>query len=250
MKDKIKQFAKTKQFNICIVSMIIIFIIIISLFITLKYSVEGESNLPFNMTKISVISSVEGTDVEDTTNKWNLSVNQNNDIYIYIKKNDVYTKTETIKSIKLDNFIIETESEIGEIKLYKPDSNEENIIFNNNSENIVDEIEYVGDINSDFKNLKISNQGGIIVFRSSIINIGNYISNDDQEINHSELLNKLSINNEDLKYKITFDISINLDSDKTYKSTISLELPINDVVNQGTQSIEYTDLDNFVFKRT
>ena len=34
-----------------------------------------------------------------------------------------------------------------------------------------------------------------------------------------------------------------------YKSNVDLELPVNDVVNQGTQSMEYTDLENIVFKR-
>ena len=75
------------------------------------------------------------------------------------------------------------------------------------------------------------------------------ISNDDEEINHSELLKKLNINNEDLKLKASFDIYITLNSGKTYKSNIELELPINDVVNDGTQSMEYTNLENIVFKR-
>ena len=88
-----------------------------------------------------------------------------------------------------------------------------------------------------------------MIFRYAINNIGNYISNDDEEINHSELLKKLSVNNDDLKFKVTFDIYINLSSEKTYKSSIDLELPVNDVVNQETQSMEFTDLKNIVFKR-
>lgn len=249
MRDKIKEFVKTKQFNICLVLIIIFFILFTAWLITLKYSVEGESNLPFSMTKISVISSTEGNNVEDGTNKWNLSVNQNNDVYIYIKKNENYKKTETIKSVKLENFKIENNSEIGEIKLFKPDVNSEKVIFNDISDNLVDNIEYIGDVNSNLKELKISNQGGLVVFRSAITNIGNYISNDDQEINHSDLLKKLSISNDQIKYKISFDIYISLDSGKTYKSNVSLELPIDDVVNKGTQSIEYTDMKEFVFKR-
>ena len=89
----------------------------------------------------------------------------------------------------------------------------------------------------------------MVVFRYVINNIGNYVSNDDNEINHSELLKKLGINNDDLKFKVTFDIYITLNSGKTYKSNISLELPVNDVVNEGTQSTEVTDLENIVFKR-
>ena len=104
-------------------------------------------------------------------------------------------------------------------------------------------------MNSNIKEMKISNQGGLVVFRYAINNIGNYISNDDEEINHSELLKKLNVNDDDLKFKVTFDICITLNSGKAYKSNISLELPVNDVVNQGTQSTELTDLKNIVFKR-
>ena len=217
--------------------------------ISLKYNVEGEGNLPFYISKISTISNVEGIDVEDNTNKWNLQVNQNNDIYLYIKKNDKYNDTEIIKSVKLENFDIKENSKVGEIKLLKPDSNIESMIFKNIAENEVNSIEYIGDMESSIKEQKISNQGGLVVFRYAINNIGNYISNDEEEINHSNLLNKLNINNDDLKFKVTFDIYITLNSGKIYKSNIELELPVNDVVNNGVQSTEYKDIDNIVFKR-
>ena len=249
MKDKIKQFINTKQFHVMMVLLIIFAILFVVGLISLKYSVEGEGKLPFHVSKISIISNVEGVDVEDSENKWNLQVNQNNDIYLYIKKNDNYKDTEIIESVKLDNFNIEQNSKIGELKVLKPDSNIESAIFKNTSENEVNSIEYIGDMDSSIKELKISNQGGLVVFRYAINNIGNYISNDDEEINHSELLKKLSINNDDLKFKVTFDIYITLNSRKVYKSNIDLELPINDVVNQGIQSTEYTDLENIVFKR-
>lgn len=249
MKDKIKRIINTKQFHICMVAFIMFAILFVVGIVTLKYNVEGEGNLPFHVSKISIISNVEGVDVEDNTNKWNLQVNQNNDIYLYIKKNNDYKDTEIIESVKLDNFNIEQNSKIGEIKLLKPDSNIESVIFKNTAENEVDEIEYIGSMDSSIKELKISNQGGLVIFRYAINNIGNYISNDDEEINHSELLKKLSINNDDLKFKVGFDIYITLNSGKIYKSNIDLELPVNDVVNQGTQSTEYTDLEKIVFKR-
>lgn len=249
LKDKINKIINTRQFHICMVIFIMLLILFVVGLLSLKYNVEGEANLPFDLSKISVISSVEGSNVEDATNKWNLAVNQNNDIYLYIKKNENYEETEIIKSVELNNFNIQQSPRIGEIKLLKPDSTAENVIFNNSSENEVDKIEYTGDMDSSIKDLKISNQGGLVVFRYAISNIGNYISNEDQEINHSELLKKLSINNDDLKFKVTFDIIMNLNSGKVYKSNIELELPIDDVVNQGIQSKEYTDLDNIVFKR-
>lgn len=249
MKERIKQIINTKQFHVIMVMLIIFAILFVVGVVSLKYNVEGEGNIPFYISKISIISNVEGVDNDDNTNKWNLQVNQNNDIYLYIKKNDKYKDTEIIKSVKLDNFDIKEKSRVGEIKLLKPDSNIESVIFKNITENEVDSIEYIGDMESSIKELKISNQGGLVVFRYAINNIGNYTSNDDEEINHSNLLSKLNINNDDLKFKVTFDINITLNSGKTYKSNIELELPVNDVVNNGVQSTEYTDLDNIVFKR-
>lgn len=249
LKDKIRQFINTKQFHIIMVLFIIFLILFTAGVIALKYNIEGEGNLPFNVSKISVISNVEGVDTDDKTNKWNLQVNENNDIYIYIKKNDEYKDTEIIESIRLENFNIEQNSKIGEIKLFKPDSNIDSVIFKNISENETDKIEYIGSMDSSIKEMKISNQGGLVVFRYAINNIGKYVSNDDEQINHSELLKKLNINNDDLKFKVTFDIYITLNGGKVYKSNINLELPVNDVVNQGTQSMEYTDLKNIVFKR-
>lgn len=249
MKDRIKQLLNTKQFNTIMVAFIIFSILFITSVISLKYVVEGENDLPFNISKISVISTIEGTDIEDEANKWNLKISQNNDVYLYIKKNDNYKETEAIDSIKLDNFNIEQYSNIGKIKLFKADNNSENIIFRNISDNEVQSIEYIGDLESSIKGQKISNQGGLVVFRYSVEDIGNYISNEDEEINHDDLLNKLSISNDDLKFKVSFDISINLSSKKSYKSNVSLEFPVDDVVNNGTQSKEYNELENIVFKR-
>lgn len=249
MKDNIKKIINTKEFHICMVICIIVIILFVAGIISLKYSVEGESNLPFELSKISVISSVEGTDNEDSQNKWNLTVNQNNDIYLYIKKNDNYKSTEIIQSIILDNFNIQQSSEIGQKKLFKPDSNIDTVMFKDIEENVTDKIEYKGDLDSSIKDLKISNQGGLIVCRYAITDIGNYISNDDEEINHQELLKKLNINNDDLKFKVSFDITIKLESNKSYKANVELELPIDNVVDNGTQSREVTDLDSVIFKR-
>ena len=249
MRENIKKIINTKQFHICMLILIIVSIIFVAGVISLKYNIEGENNLPFELSKITVISGIEGKDNEDIVNKWNLTVNQNNDIYLYIKKNENYKSTEVIQNITLNNFTQEEASKIGEKKLYKPDANIDSIIFKNTEENSVDYIEYTGALDSSIKDLKISNQGGLVVFRYSISNIGNYVSNDDTEINHNELIKKLNINNEDLKTKISFDVILKLESGKTYKSNIKLELPIDNVVENGTQSKEYTELNDIVFKR-
>lgn len=212
MKEKIKQIIDTKQFHICMVILIIVAILCTVGLITLKYNVEGENNLPFELSKITVISTIEGNDNEDANNKWNLTVNQNNDIYLYIKKNENYKTTEAIQSITLNNFNQEQTAKIGERKIYKPDANIESVIFKNAEENNTQKIEYNGALDSSIKELKISNQGGLVVFRYALDNIANYVSNDDAEINHDELLKKLNINNDDLKEKISFDVILKLES--------------------------------------
>lgn len=234
----------------CMVMSIILLIIFVVALISLKYNVEGEGNPPFALSKISIISNVEGTDANDEQNKWNLAVNQNNDIYLYIKKNSDYKYTETISSVVLDNFKINQEPKVGKIKLLKPDTNIDSVIFKNSSENEVDRIEYKGDIDSSIKEMKISNQGGLVVFRYAIEDIGNYTSNDDEQINHNDLLKKLAINNDDIKFSVSFDIIVNLDSKKSYKASMNLDLPTGNVVDNGMQSTENTDLKDIIFKRT
>ena len=231
----------------------VFFIIVVILFvvgmISLKYNVEGEGNPPFQLSKIAIISNIDGIDIKDEQNKWNLEVNQNNDIYLYIKKNEDYKYTETIESVVLNNFNISQFSKVGQIKLFRPDNDIQNVMFKNSIENEVNTIEFKGDMNSSIKDMKISNQGGLVVFRYAIDGIGNYISNEDAEINHDELLKKLSINKDDLEFKVSFDININLNSNKSYKANVNLELPIGNVVEDGIQSKENSDLENIIFKR-
>lgn len=249
MKEKINKIVSSKNFHVYVVTVIILFIIFVALVISLKYTVEGEKDLPFDLFKISVISSTEGQNVQDEEHKWNLSVSQNNDIYLYIKKNDNYKDTEVIKSIEVENIKATRTGEKGIEKIYKPDGSLQNSFFSATSENEVDKVEYIGDLSSDIKNLKISNQGGLVVFRYALNELGNYISDDDVEINHNDLLKKIDIKNEDIQLKLSFDLIINLDSDKSYKSTVELDLPVGNVIDEGVQSMEYTDLSNIVFKR-
>lgn len=249
MKDKIKQLTNTKQFHICMVFTMIVIILFIAGVISLKYNVEGENTPPFNISKISIISETDGVDVEGAQEKWNLEVSQNNDIYVYIKKNEKYKYTETISNITLNNFNILQAPKIGNLKLIKPDANVESVIFKNSAENETDSIIYNGDMDSSIKEMKISNQGGLVVFRYAIKDIGNYISNNDEQINHNELLKKLSVNNEDLKFKVSFDMNICLNSNKNYKTTINIDLPIGNVVEDGIQSQENIDLKSIIFKR-
>ena len=238
-----------KILNICIICIIIIAIIFTAVMLILNYDEKGETNMPFKISKISIVSTVNGQDVENSEAKWHINVIQNNDIYIYVEKNDEYKKQETIKSIRLDNIEIVKNPEVGEIKIYKPTSNE-NALFENTDENIIDELEVKGTKSTDAKKLEISNQGGVMTFRCANNNIGTYSSDDDSEIKYNELIGKLNINEQDLISKISFDITITLNSGKVFKAdNIEIQIPNENIVQKGTVGKEYTDLESIVFKR-
>lgn len=245
---RLRNLTSKKYFHIVMIIVIIAIILFILGIIVLKYNVEGETNMPFQLSKIFIISSSEGIDKENADAKWAFDVYQSNDVFLYIDKNDGYGKTEAIKSIEINNIQIEAKQQ-DNIVIYKPDEQEENLIFKNEEENIVQSIEYIGNIESNLKQLKISNQGGLVAFRCSNNNLVEYTSNDEETISHNELLKKAGITQEDLETQITFDIIIKLENGKEYKSTIHLDFPVGDVIEEGTTSMEITDLKDFIFKR-
>ena len=241
---------KGKTIKIAIAVFLIIVLIAIVSVLMLKYEVEGELNMPFNLSKLMVISSAEGIEKNDTENLWNFELVQNNDIYIEIEKNDNYKKTEVIDKIVLDNFKVNEEPKKGKIYIYKP-TQDNSKIYDYSKESIVEgSLEYKGSQKTDIKNLEISNQGGRILLRYAIGDLGNFVSDDMDEIIHNgTILKKANITTEDIKSKISFDLTIELVSGVKYKACISLEIPVDDVIEEGTTNFELTDLKNIVFKR-
>lgn len=89
-----------KYFKRVITIIVIAFLFFTLGIIILKYSVEGETNMPFELSKIAVISSSEGIDKQATNIKWAFDVYQSNDVFLYIDKNKNYGKTEMIQSVR------------------------------------------------------------------------------------------------------------------------------------------------------
>lgn len=237
-----------KIFHIIMITAIVFVILCVAGILILRYQVEGESNMPFKITKISVVESVEGNAIQGATEKWNLNVNQNNDIYIYIEKNSSYGKTEIIEEVEINNIVINKQKEKGELKIYKPVVDEKRM-FINSTENEITGITYKGELESNIKEQKISNQGGIIAFRYGINNLSQYISENDEQIDHSQLLKLTNITQEDLKTQLSFNIIIKLTSGKKYQATINLDVPTEDIIEKGTIGKEITELDGIIFKR-
>lgn len=246
MEEKIKIKKAVKR---SITLFIIVLILAIVGLVILRYNVEGEQNMPFNLSELTVISSAEGIKKEDSSeNKWNVDVCQTNDIYLNIKKNKNYKNTEIIKSIVIKNITIKDHPLIGNIEIYTPKGEEK--IYEYNEENkINDIIKYDGDTKSDINNFKISNQGGTIIFRIINKTGKTYSSNEDELKHDGTLVNKVGIENNEIKFKISFDLVINLESELSFIGNVELELPIGDITTNGVTNLNRNNIKDIVFKR-
>lgn len=246
MRNLIVNLMHKKYFHTCVIISIIAIILFILGMIVLRYNVEGETNMPFQLKKVIIISSQEGIDKESSEYRWAYDLSQNNDIYIYVERNKNYNKQEIIKNVTIDNIKVKKEIEKGTINLYRPNSS--GTIFKNIEENKIQTISYIGDLQSNMQELKISNQGGIVAFRYSNDNIAELLSN-DEVINHTELLKKANVQEKDLKAILSFDLTIELESGKNYKASMNLEMPVEGVIENGTASKEITEFEDVIFKR-
>lgn len=245
---KISELKGKKIVHICVILGIIVLILIIAGIIMLRYQVEGETNLPFELSKMIVVSTAESNEIEAVADtKWNFSVNQYNDIYLEIQKNDQYTKNTNIKNITFENFVIEKNSGAENIKLYR--ANSEGKVVEDEAHLVGSSLTYKGEKETNLDELKISNQGSIILLRSVNQNVCEVRSNDEEIIHDGTLLAKGNANSEDLNYKLSFDVVIETSRDIKYKGTISIELPTGDVQTQGKTQLEKTDFSDVIFKR-
>ena len=240
IKDKIKA---------CVTILIIVLAIVLTGIITIKYQVEGEKNMPFTLSKITIMSTAEGIEREGSTEKWNLALYQNNDIYFSIEKNEG-SQEAIIESVIIENIEIVKLPSIGTVKTYMPNSSDGRL-FSYSEEYILEEnkLTFAGATKSNSKTLEIGNQGGTAVIRFSNIDIGEYISDEDEEVIHNgTILKKVTENIEDIEFEVKFDLVINL-GDKKYKSNISLTLPCANLLEEGISRKEISGEENFVFKR-
>lgn len=244
-----EELRKKEKIKACIAISVIVLAILITGIIMMKYHVEGETNMPFTLSKITIVSTAEGVENEGAEEKWNLSIFQNNDIYFSIEKNENNKEDVMIESISIENIEMIETPKIGQIKTYMPNSSDGRL-FSYAQEYVVEEnkLTFKGASKSNTKTLEIGNQGGTAVLRFSNTEIGKYISNEEQEIKHDgSLISKTEANMEDLKFKVKFDFVVSL-KNKSYVSNISLDLPCGDnLIEEGTSSTEITN--GFIFKR-
>ena len=237
-----------KIFHICMIIAIIVAIFLGVGILMLRYQAEGETNLPFEITKIAIISSVDGINNPNAESPWNITVNQNNDVYLYIDKNKDYNKTEAIDTIIIDNISINKEVQKGEMHIYKPAESDKEL-FKNTEENLIEQITYTGDLESNIKELKIANQGDLLRLRFANDNLATYTSAEGEQIDYGKLLQLTNTTMEDLKANVKFDITLNLKSGKSFKANVTLDIPVQEVIEKGTASTEISELNNIIFKR-
>ncbi len=229
------------------ISVIVIMLLIVA-FIIIQYDAEGEKSLPFSINKILLVSTVNGDIVDDPSNIWNINITQVNDIYMYINKTE---ETDlTIKEIKLENFNIVNKPQKGNVKLLRPTGELSNLYTYSEQDYLSSEIVYQGGVIDDMKALEIANTGGVLGFRFSLNDLGTYVSNENEQIIYDgNLLKNLNISLEEIKFSASFDIIITTSDNINYKGTVSIEMPIDTIIEEGSSHKEITDFNNVVFKR-
>lgn len=231
---------------------ILVLLIIVVGFIMIKYEIEGETNLPFELNKIMIISTADGIAKDEQ----NIAITQCNDLYLNIEKNQEYPSDGSmIEKVSIENIKIMSAPKKGKVVFYRP-NNIEGLAYVYQEDFLLDgEIVYSGDSQTDLKNLTISNQGGMISFRSCIQDIGEIAINaedTEKEVGYSNkgtLLQDAQITVADIRYNLGFDVVIELTDGKMYKGYVNITLPIEDVETKGVQGVEKVDLENVVFKR-
>lgn len=240
---KIKKYFKTSL----ILAIIFILIFIIFLII-LKYELEGEKreDLPFYIDKISLVSTADGLQDENNIEfLWKGDLLQINDIYITISKNE-NLQNNILGNVILENFEL-TYPEKGNInfcRIIKNEDTSNNYIIEN-----LNQYKFIGGESTSLEELTISNQGGNIGLRIINNDLGTYESN-EEEINYDgRILNLENMKNDEIKFKIKFDILLEIFDGNRYKTNVELELPVGDILTNGVEVIEYESINNLIYKR-
>ncbi len=244
MQTQIKEKIKT-----AIAFIILVIIIFISIIITYKYSIEGETNMPFKLSKIVIGSMVVSSDNPIQNGGIENEIVQNNGIYFEIKKNEKYRKDAVIDSVTIDNINITKTPQKGYIKTFMPNTTE-NKKFTYSNDFILEgnRLTYKGASKSDTTTLEINNQGGIVAITFGNTELGKYTLTAEDLVIDGTMLNTMNITDEDIKFSVNFDIIIDTEG-KKYKSNMTLNLPISEITTEGKASLEITDTSKYIFKR-
>lgn len=242
-------FYKKRILHIYILVLIVIILFLTAGLFMIKYNVEGEKNLPFNLKKISIISTAESDITQDEEENWHAGILQKNDVFFIIEKNKDYKKSDTIKEIRLENFKVEKLNENANIDIYRPKSNELNYSYVDEYK-VENSLVIVGGQESNQEILQINNQGGTIAISITEDNLGEYNFTVNEKVpSDGKLLAKAGLKAEDITFKISFDLVIETGSQNKFKANIVLDLPTGDILEKGVSTKEISNTEDIVFKR-
>ena len=228
----------------------VFFIVLTSVFIMIRYQVEGETQMPYKLNQIVIKSTLGSKDLEGDQ-LWNIELLQNNDIYIYINKDDNHHDDLKIEKVSIENIKFENIDNTEKIKVLLPTGNNlDNIYVNSTKDYKNEKIEFLGSNVDSLDKHEICEEGGMIAFRIENSNLGTYTSDKDKEIKYdSSLLEKAKIDENSLKYKVSFDLIIETTSGVKYKTTLNYEMPVDSFKDSGINTKVVEDFSNVVFKR-
>lgn len=259
----------------CLIGVILL-AIAIALIMMLKYNLEGETKMPYKLSKITIISTAKGIETnpdENLKNAWNLDVLQINDIYISIDKTEFAKDNEFISSVRVENFQVTKSPQKGRIKIYMPNSLDGELFNYTDNFLVQNSLQYNGAAKSNSQTLEIGNQGGLILISFANTELGKFISNNVSEeiMQNGTLITKINefyntdtisqentslnetniietITEDDLKFSVSFDLIIKINKTE-YKGTVTLDLPVGELLQTGNSAIEITDFSEVIFKR-
>lgn len=232
----------------CLFLVVLAVIFLFVILIMARYEEEGEKQIPFNIAKMLIVSSVNGVQNTESEHVWDIDVSQVNDIYVYIERNK--NEDETIKEIVFENFKTYPE-DMSNIKIYRPTGELEKLYLYSTEDYKEKSIAFLGTVKDDMKNLEIANIGGMCGFRLSNENLGKFVSDEETEeiIYDGRLLEKIGISNENVKLKLAFDIIIKTDDGINYRGNVVVDMPGDGLIEEGKTTIEINDFENVIFKR-
>ncbi len=246
---KRNSFSKKRMIHLGVLIFIVIILILVAVALIFKYQVEGETNLPFVLNSINVISTAESDLYQDEDEVWHAGILQKNDIYLVIEKSSDYKKEDAIKSISFENFSIIKENEDMVVEIYRPTTSVSTYDYSDEYK-IENSLEYVGGQETNIEILQINNQGGLIGFSVVVDNLGEYIFDENEKVpSDGTLLAKAGVSEEDIKFQISFDLIIETESENKFKANITIDLPTGNITEEGVGTSEDTELSDVIFKR-
>ncbi len=238
-----------------IVAIVVVIVVAIAIGIRIYiYNKNGEKNMPFQVSEIIIVSTArryEGeaaTPIEDNGSIWNFQVVQNNDMYIEIKNNA--KNDEKIKNIKISNIEVKQSPAKGSIRFFMPNSVDGARYTYTDEFEVKDSLTYRGSEENSYKDLHINRNGGKLSISFANRELGQYSSGEDTEVTYDgKMLAKMGYTDEDLKFKIALDITIELEDGRAYTGKIEADVNCDGLVENGTAQVDIKDFSNVVFKR-